>query len=433
MSDHASSPPFPLDDARNDASTSRVHKPLRALIVTTNRRRGQDLRRKLRQADFFLPISLHHEPVSLEDLDYLIETERAAVLFLDVENLEESLAVIHELRQLEKGTSIVAFSRSITRDGLLQLIRESVREWIGIRFSPEELTGIVDRVRTQIMGNPPRFEREGQILSFLPAKAGCGTSTVVAHAAALAGEILNRRILLADLDLACGIQGFLHKLSDSSTLTEVMEQSDRMDDALWQRMVGHSGMLDVLRVDNQAPKRPVDPRAIQRLFDFAESRYPLVFTDLSGNWERWAIDTLRRSSAVFLVATTDLASLHLARRNLQTIDHLNLRDRVRLVLNRCIGSGDIGNKAIEEMVGLPPSVRLPNTYMPLQVALREGRLLGSSTPLQKAMKDVFRGIVQISPGECGSGGHSMSAMLGNLRVALSSIAMKVTSRDEVET
>ena len=83
MNDPGSSSSFSLDAAQYDVGMSRIQKPLQGLIVTSNRKRGQDLRRKLRRVNAFLPISLHHQPESIEDLDYLIETERAAILFLN--------------------------------------------------------------------------------------------------------------------------------------------------------------------------------------------------------------------------------------------------------------------------------------------------------------------------------------------------------------
>ena len=265
-----------------------VRKPQRALIVSTNKRRGQEFKRRLKEVNSFLPASLRNEPLKIEEIDQVLESGRVVILFLDVENIEESLAIIQEVRRLDKGVNIVAFSRSITRDGLLQLIRESVHEWIGAPFEPPELEGILERVREQLLQNPPRFEREGRILSFLPAKAGCGTSTVVAHAAALAAEESGRRVALINLDLTCGIQGFLQNLPPSGTVADAADLVDRMDDTLWKKMVGGKGLLDVLRVGDQDPNHHLDPRAIQKILDFAESRYLLVFTDLSGNWERYA-------------------------------------------------------------------------------------------------------------------------------------------------
>lgn len=364
----------------------RLSKPMRGVIASRDERLGQEMRQAIAACNPFLPVTVLNQQLEPLSLERIIENERVAVLFLEVDGTPGSNAILDEVSRLNRGTQIIAFSRYATAEILLQLMRRGLREWVKLPADQAELAAALERVRHALEFRPPRFQREGHVLSFLPAKPGSGASTIAAHAAAVFARSVNGKSALLDLDLTCGIQGFIHAICSSLTVTDAAEYADRMDENLWNRMVARSGDVDILRSGYPTPGRRIDPAAVQSLLDFAESRYPIVCADLSGNWERFAIETLERSSLVFLTTTPDFASLHLARRHLDLLEEIGVRGRTRVILNRCAWRQGFNRSLVRQILGTDHVLELPNAYEPLQNSLKLGRLLPSSSPFVRELQ-----------------------------------------------
>ena len=368
----------------------------RCVIAGWDAQRASELRTALESFSASLPVALVNGlPVapSTEAIERMIETERAALLFLDVDNLQRAAAVLAEIRRLDRGTQVVAFSQAPSHETLLTLMRFGVKEWLRVPCHPVELEGVLERTRAELNARPPQFRRQGQILSVLPAKPGSGASTFAAHAAQAFAHDLAARTLLLDFDLNCGIQGFLHPAASRLTVADAAEYADRMDEVIWSKMVTSTGSVDLLCSGRPTLGRRTDPAALRGILDYAEIRYPVTVVDLSGNWERYAIETMERSALVFVVATTDFSSLHLVHRQMELLAEIGARDRIRIVLNRCSPRGEMPRNVIEQILGQPPAAELPNSFGSLQDAVRRGHLLDHSTGYARAIRDLSAQVI----------------------------------------
>ncbi len=54
------------------------------------------------------------------------------------------------------------------------------------------------------------------------------------------------------------------------------------------------------------PRRPLLPVHLRPVLDHAVNRYSVICADLTGNWEAFALETMRQSAGIFLVCCTDL-------------------------------------------------------------------------------------------------------------------------------
>ena len=366
-------------------------KLARCVVASWDAEAGLELRAALETSSGVLPVTLltglNGAPPEAA-AQRIIETERAAVLFLDVENIELASAMLEAIRRLDRGTQVVAFSRQATQDTFLTLMRFGVKEWLRLPCYEHELEPILIRIRAELAARPPQLRRVGHILTVLPAKPGSGASTFAAHAARAFAADLDARPLLVDFDFNCGIQGFLHASGTSMTVADAAEYADRMDDVIWGKMIASAGPVDLLRSGKPVPGHRTDPAALRMLLNYVESRYPAVLVDLSGNWERYAIEALERSSLIFIVTTTDFSSLHMARRQLDLLEEIGAREHARVVLNRCVYRGAMRRDVVEEILGQKPALELPNAFRELQEAIAQGRLLPSSTPYGHAIRQL---------------------------------------------
>ncbi|MBL8175075.1 MAG: hypothetical protein JNK48_10420, partial [Bryobacterales bacterium] len=160
---------------------------------------------------------------------------------------------------------------------------------------------------------------------------------------------------------------------------DAAEHAAHMDDAIWMRMVTPVGRVDVLRAgrpreyDSQLPEE-----FASELVGFARRQYQTVCLDLSGHFDKISVDVLQHSNKIFLVTTPELAALYAARRSMELLDTLHLKDRVSIILNRA-NSQKINQGQVEELLGKEVYAAIPNDYQAVQDSLTAGHCMAPST------------------------------------------------------
>ena len=97
--------------------------------------------------------------------------------------------------------------------------------------------------------------------------------------------------------------------------------------------------------------REAHPRHISRLLDHARTRYHLTLADLSEAKESSALEVLRHSDSIFLIANSDRHSIEQTRYRAAWLRSMDLEDRAALLLNRV--SGGVSGAEAEDRTGLP--------------------------------------------------------------------------------
>jgi len=133
---------------------------------------------------------------------------------------------------------------------------------------------------------------------------------------------------------------------------------------------------------------------MRHLVEFMRRYYRLVTVDLSGNMERYSIEIMEESRRIFLVTTAELSSLHLARERYNYLRTLDLGDRIELVLNRSHKRSEIDTKQIEDLLGLPVKIALPNDYQGVSRALTAGKPVDSKSDLGREFKKLAYSLVE---------------------------------------
>jgi pilus assembly protein CpaE len=128
-----------------------------------------------------------------------------------------------------------------------------------------------------------------------------------------------------------------------------------------------------------------EQREIDRVLNFARSRYQWTVLDLGCSLTQYTASILESINELNLVASPDVLSLYSVKQILQELQGLEYSiDRVRLILNR---SGEYEDKVIadeaQRMLGVPVFWKLPNDYSALSEAYAGGSLLPSRSVLGK--------------------------------------------------
>jgi Flp pilus assembly CpaE family ATPase len=146
-----------------------------------------------------------------------------------------------------------------------------------------------------------------------------------------------------------------------------------MDENIWPQLVTTIGNLDVLHSGKLNPELRVEPTHVRHILDFARRNYKAVFLDLSGNFERYSIEAMQDSKRIFLVATPEIPSLHLAREKLAYLRSLELGERVSILLNRCQKRAVINPAQVQDLLGQPVAMTFANDYQGVHRALTAGK------------------------------------------------------------
>jgi pilus assembly protein CpaE len=299
-----------------------------------------------------------------------IHAPEAAVLSFEHPDL--AAAVLRQLKHEVHGLPVMGIHPTGEASVLMQALRAGARDFLSMPFDPEALAEAVQRIRVWLNETPPVYAGTKHIYSFLPAKAGVGATTLAMNISAAVARRREVRVLLVDLDLACGMIRFLLNLPAGSIM-DAIQRSPDMDLELWRQTVVPRDGVDVLHSGGLSPQAYLDPAHVQGMIDFARRDYGFMCFDLSGNMEQYSLHVMNESKEVFLVSTPEECTLRLAREKLAWLQSAGLRDRVSVLLNRHDRGGAVpADQTAQRIVGIPVRALFGNHYKLVERAVLAG-------------------------------------------------------------
>ncbi|HTC35645.1 MAG TPA: hypothetical protein VK724_19885 [Bryobacteraceae bacterium] len=315
--------------------------------------------------------TLDRYPSSVELLRFL-RAHAPQLIFVSTESTAKAMEIAREVEKNTPGVQIVAISRFVDPQILLEVMRAGIREFASLPFDRQALVDALVRIRDTVQARPPAIEATHQVFSFLPSKAGVGTSTLALNAAVAMSRVPDSSVLLSDFDLNSGMVRFMLKLDSAYCVTDAAEHALEMDESLWPTMVTTIGKLDVLHAGKLNPDLRIEPTQIRHLMEFMRRNYSSLCFDMSGNLERYSLEIMHESKRIFLVCTPEIPSLHLAREKYLYLKQLDLGERVAVLLNRQPKRSLISPQQIEQLLGVPIYMTFPNDYQGVQRAMTAG-------------------------------------------------------------
>lgn len=339
---------------------------------------------------------LDRYPNSLELLRYL-RAHAPQVIFLGTESMSRAVELVQEVEKHTPGVQIVALGRKCDPQVLLDLMRAGIREYASLPFDRHTVREALERIGQLVTDRPPAIQSTDKVFSFLPSKAGVGTSTIALNASLAMAKLPDTHVLLSDFDLNSGMMRFMLKLENAYGLSDAAEHALAMDESLWPQMVSSVEQLDVLHAGRLNPDFRIEPTQVRHMLEFMRRHYQALCFDLSGNLEKYSLEIMHESKRIFLVCTPEIPSLHLAREKYLYLQHLDLQDRVCVLLNRWQKRAIITPQQIEELLGAPVRMTFLNDYQGVHRALTLGKGVDASTELGKQFIELARSMAEAQP------------------------------------
>src|SRR5680860_659835 len=218
---------------------------------------------------------------------------------LDRDNMLTDLERLSEV--CDAGTKVIAVGR--VNDVLLyrELLRRGVSEYV--------VSQIIESIAT--IYTDPETGPVGQVIAFIGAKGGAGSSTICHNTAFSIAGSLESDVVIADLDLPFGTAGLDFNQDPLQGIADALATPERLDEVLLDRLLSRCSDHLSLFAAPIALDRPydVDMNACETVLDVVRENVPWVTVDVPHLWTGWAKEVVLKADHVVLTAMPDLASL----------------------------------------------------------------------------------------------------------------------------
>ena len=293
------------------------------------------------------------------------------VLLVDLRQSPVVPPLVGLLRRNHPNTGVMIIASALDPALLVEAMRAGVTEVVAEPFTQEDLESAVNRASAHSVG-----VELGQVIGFIGAKGGVGTTTVAVNIATMLGPMSKPgKALLMDLHQSGGDAAVFMGVEPRFSVMDAIENSHRLDQNFLKTLVTSvTGQTDLLA----SPERPsvgrLDVTKTRRVIELASSAYRHTVLDIpraDGN----VLDALEQLKAVYIVANQELATVRSATRVAAMLRERYGRDKVGVVLTRSDRQADIGHADVEKAVGLTVAHTFPSDYRIALQALNKGRPL----------------------------------------------------------
>jgi pilus assembly protein CpaE len=355
----------------------------KALFICPNQKIIRDLAPILRK---HLPTFSGHDlnayPMR-HQLAEVVSSESPNLCLLEIgEPREPGLALIHDLLRLDPKLPIIVVLPSNDPELVLRCLRQGASDFLIPPFTSDQVEGALQKIaRLQ----PGRAANSGKVYCIMPAKGGCGASTIASN---LVYQMKrgDKRILLADLDPLAGTLSFLLKIKSNYSFVDALARSHDIDADLWRSVVTSRQGVDVLLSPEVMTEGMSELKDASSIIEYARGTYDIVVLDTGGVYGEWNLSQAQLADEILLVTTNELTSLQAVQRALSYLDANNIgRFKLRLIVNRYDRHTGLSKDVIGTALHTDIFHIMPSDYEAIQKSLMEGKPLGPATSFGKSV------------------------------------------------
>jgi pilus assembly protein CpaE len=401
----------------NSFGYGTMHTELTAILVAQDRELASSFQESVEACKSFQILAELKSYPPRQTLEIRLRQMQPDVLLLDLSsNLEAACELIQHVLQASPNISVIGLHRVNDSEVLLRTLRLGASDFLYMPFDRTAQLEAADRLRR--MKEPESSaERElGKVIAFSSTKPGSGASTLAAQTAFALKKNTGKRVLLLDLDLMGGTIGFYLKLNHAYSFVDAIEHAHKLNPAVWSSMVAHCSGVDILPAPDAPASAEMPSDRLHHVLQYARMLYDWVVVDLPAIFYRPSLLMLTEADSMYLVSTSELPSLHLARKAINLLNQLGLtKDRYKLLVNRVNKRDGIGLGDLEKIFNSPVEAMFPNDYFSLHRVVTLGQPLGADCELGRAVELMAR---KLNGGDSGEKKKS-SNLLEAARPALS--------------
>jgi pilus assembly protein CpaE len=231
----------------------------------------------------------------------------------------------------DAGTKVVVIGHMNDVVLYRELLKRGVSEYLIAPVTPMQCIESLSNLY-----NNPATDPVGNVIAFIGAKGGVGSSTVCHNAAWAMSEILKSDVVVADLDLAFGTTGLDFHQDPVQGIAEALQSPERLDEVLLDRLLTKcSERLSIFAAPVVLDRDyEISADACDIVLDIVRQNVPFVAVDLPHTWTPWVKRVLLQADEIVLTAVPDLANLRNAKNLIDLLKQNRTNDGPpRLVMN----------------------------------------------------------------------------------------------------
>ena len=271
-------------------------------------------------------------------------------------------------------TAVFAVSAQTQPEVILEAMRSGCGEYLVKPIDREQLIKAVARI-----GSRRRDKQEqsrGQVLAFMGAKGGCGTTTLVTQFGALLSSSLSRNTLLLDLHADFGDAALYLKLTKTGFhLFDLLENTERLDEDFLQSFImKHSSGLQLIPApEGSVAHRDLPSGSVSHTLGFLRQRYDFVLADLPPSLNAENLALINDCDQLYLITVAEVSAIRNVVRQLEYFAEKDIpKDKSRVVLNRQDKKNVLSDAQIEKALQQKIYWRVPNHYPQVVKTIHEG-------------------------------------------------------------
>jgi pilus assembly protein CpaE len=301
---------------------------------------------------------------------------------------EPALKLVQRITAECPMTAVICASGESSPDLILHSLRAGARDFIRLPINEDELTTVIDRTAefaTQHVTEEPKAR--GRAIAVFSSKGGCGCSLIATNLAV----IQTTPTVLVDLNLQSGDLELMLGVRSKFSLADVVENRDRLDDALLTNyLTHHSDNVSLLAAPVKAESaEDIEPKHIYEIMELLRQRYETVIVDAPHNFDAVTISALDHADQILVVLTLEIHAIRSTRRALEIFDRLGYpRKKIRIVVNRWSKNIELDQKQIEAFLGERVVGFIQSDYRAAVNSINLGQPMALSAPTSKATADL---------------------------------------------
>jgi pilus assembly protein CpaE len=319
-----------------------------------------------------------------------------------IESSLDRAALINELDALaeccDAGTKVMVVGHDNDVVLYRELLKRNVSEYL---VAPVEPIQVLESLSN--LYNDPDSDPVGNIIAFIGAKGGVGSSTVCHNVAWAISEHLKTNVVVADLDLAFGTTGLDFNQDPPQGIFEALQSPERFDDLLLDRLLTKcSEHLSIFAAPAVLDRDfDISADACDAVLDVVRQNVPIVAVDLPHVWTPWVKKVLLNADQIVVVAAPDLANLRNTKNLLDQLKSARTNDiKPHLILNmaKMAKRPEIDANEFAQAVGIEPSMIIDFDAENFGQASNNGQMIEEMSAKAKAGQQFREFAINIARG-----------------------------------
>jgi pilus assembly protein CpaE len=291
-----------------------------------------------------------------------------AVLVLDVRPHHQLSPWVSDARRTQPGLAMAVIVSTLDAEFIFDAMGAGITECLPEPVTPHALEEAIRR----LAAGEPR-ERAGQVIAFVGAKGGVGTTTLAVNTAAALAGTPGSPPLLIDLHHAHGDAALLMGAEPRCSVLDAFENLHKVDESFLASLVEETQCgAHVLASTAQPVNVPTSPAATRTLLELAARRYRVTVLDVPRT-DPATLEALDPATVIAIVASQELSAIRGAAAMAAALRQRYGSQRLRLVINRYDRSGPISTGDMAAVVGLPVTCLVSSDYRVAAEAINVGR------------------------------------------------------------